>query len=247
MYCGRRGARIRAETATQWNFSGLDNDQTLPETRLILVPAVLKSSILVTKLVGIQFHHWYEAVITGLWFAKTLIEWSEIYVILSICDGKIWSWLGPGLSFIPENQTRSRYTWLIPALVNNKNLSDYEHIIYHRALSRCNPWPEFPEVLGQNHIGYHWLNVPENSDTMHCGILFNHPLIIHITDCRFLHFELNLVGWFKERTPTKVTTHLKTNNENRGPQTTLDRPKNKNDPRLPTYRVSYISRQTWAC
>ena len=31
---------------------------------------------------------------------------------------------------------------------------------------------EFPEILSQNLICYHWLSVSGNSAVMHCGILF---------------------------------------------------------------------------
>ena len=34
---------------------------------------------------------------------------------------------------------------------------------------------EFPEILSQNHICYHWLSVCGISKIMHCGILINMP------------------------------------------------------------------------
>ena len=34
---------------------------------------------------------------------------------------------------------------------------------------------EFPEVLSQNLICYHWLSVSGNSKIMYCGILINTP------------------------------------------------------------------------
>ena len=34
---------------------------------------------------------------------------------------------------------------------------------------------EFPEILSQNLLCYHWLSVSGNSKTMHCGILINMP------------------------------------------------------------------------
>ena len=40
---------------------------------------------------------------------------------------------------------------------------------------QCNFSVEFPEILSQNPICYHWLSVSGNSKIMHCGILINVP------------------------------------------------------------------------
>ena len=45
---------------------------------------------------------------------------------------------------------------------------------------------EFPEVLSQNPICYHWLSVSGNSKIMHCGILINTPY--------YLDAEFELLG-----------------------------------------------------
>ena len=39
----------------------------------------------------------------------------------------------------------------------------------------CNFSSEFPKILSQNLICYHWLSMAGNSKTMHCGILINMP------------------------------------------------------------------------
>ena len=40
---------------------------------------------------------------------------------------------------------------------------------------QCNFLLEFPEILRQNLIRYHWLSVSKISKIMHCGILINMP------------------------------------------------------------------------
>ena len=41
---------------------------------------------------------------------------------------------------------------------------------------QCDFWLEFPGILSQNLICYHWLSVTGNSKIIHCGILINIPL-----------------------------------------------------------------------
>ena len=48
----------------------------------------------------------------------------------------------------------------------------------------CNLSLEFPELLSQNLICYHWPSVFGNSKIMHCGILINMPLPIEIR-CKY--------------------------------------------------------------
>ena len=51
---------------------------------------------------------------------------------------------------------------------------------------QCNIWREFPEILSQNVICYHWQHMFGNPEMMHSGILFGMPLyrvdIITFTD-----------------------------------------------------------------
>ena len=46
-----------------------------------------------------------------------------------------------------------------------------------KTFPQCKLLLEFPEILSQSHICYHWLSVSEISKMMHCGILIDVPLI----------------------------------------------------------------------
>ena len=46
--------------------------------------------------------------------------------------------------------------------------------------SQCNFSLEFPEILSQNPICYHWLSMPGNSNIMHFGILINMPYYFRV-------------------------------------------------------------------
>ena len=70
---------------------------------------------------------------------------------------------------------------------------------------QCNFSLEFPEILSQNHIWYHWLSVCGISQIMHCGILINisywtvaceYGLLV--VPCCFKTTDLKLFYWLVE-------------------------------------------------
>ena len=67
---------------------------------------------------------------------------------------------------------------------------------------------EFPEILSQNHICYHWLSVSGIPKIMHCGILINMPYwVVPIHDfcyaqCSYLSYLLVSRCRFESRNVT---------------------------------------------
>ena len=68
---------------------------------------------------------------------------------------------------------------------------------------QCNCSLEFPEILSQNHIRYHWLSVSGISKIMHCGILISIPYwIVWI----FVFFQNASWDWNHKKVPVHGAT-----------------------------------------